>query len=224
MKIEVLGVGGGFSPELGNSSFLVWDDKEYSAILMDCGFSVFPRLLQLETETNREIIRKIDTIFISHMHGDHVGSLGTLLQYRWFRLKMGTKLAGVDLSAFLSLEDSKEGFTGLNDSIETVPTKHIPGMPSVAGLANGVFYSGDTYVSVLNSGLAKKATVVVHDAALKPNSSHILIDDLAKSATFDILRKTWLIHYNPDDYDDLVKKAKFFQFAGVLTQGQVLKA
>lgn len=56
MKIEILGTGGGNTPEYGNTSFLIWNNDESEAVLMDCGYTVYPRLKELERNTNREII------------------------------------------------------------------------------------------------------------------------------------------------------------------------
>lgn len=71
MKLEILGAGNGFETNLGCSSFLQRNNDESSATLYDCGWSIFAELRRLEIEEKRDIIPKIDMIYISHLHEDH---------------------------------------------------------------------------------------------------------------------------------------------------------
>ncbi len=76
MDIKFIGTGGAFDIDYGNSSALV--DCNGKKILVDCGHTVFPRLIQLN------LIQEIDYILITHLHDDHVGSLSTLIFYLYF--------------------------------------------------------------------------------------------------------------------------------------------
>ena len=88
MRIQVLGVGGAFSPEIGNSSIIIWDNN--SGFLIDCGYNIYPILKQ------KSLISKIKKVFITHRHGDHIGSLDTFLYHKRFILNQ--KVTFFDLS------------------------------------------------------------------------------------------------------------------------------
>lgn len=103
LELHFLGTGAAFYPELGNTAaFFLHGDTLY---LIDCGSFVFHKLYQLsEYKEARHI-----TVLITHMHTDHIGSLGDLIAYSWFkkgirvkvfypdeRLNVYLKLCGID--------------------------------------------------------------------------------------------------------------------------------
>ena len=225
MKLEILGTGGGNTPEYGNSSLLIWNDNETEAVLMDCGYTVYPYLKNLETVSGREIISKIKTVAISHLHDDHVGSLGALLTHRCGLQKDKIKIAGISLNEYLNLVVSsriRNGIKGIDERITAIPTSHEEDMPSCALYFDGVLYSGDTNKSLLMLPQAKKAEIIIHEARLNEFPSHTNIERLAKSAPADILAKTWIIHYSTKMKDRIHIKAKELGFAGACTQGQII--
>ncbi len=223
MKIEILGVGNGFSPELGNTSFLIWNDDNTSAVLMDCGGLVFGKIRELEITQNRDILSKIDTVFISHTHGDHAGSLPTLLQWLHWQCGKMPKVAGVPLRPLLdaTLLESADGYPLVTDDrFEIIPTIHGTG-PAVGTHFNGVLYSGDSAHNLLNHPLAEQSHTIIHEVAPATNGAHIGIDDLAQAPSH-IRAKTWLTHYGSATREPLKIKAAKCGFAGLLYQGQVL--
>lgn len=234
-KIEVIGVGGAFSYELGNTSFLLWDEAETSAILFDCGFSVYPKLRALEKEENREIIKKIDTVFISHAHDDHIGSLGALLAHRYFVCSSNTNIVGLDVVPYNAITHPL-GFDFVFDcdvsQFEIIPTKHTPDMPSFACKAGGVFYSGDTGYSLLDTELAISSDVIIHEVSLhgvpllgwgEGDFIHVGIEELIKNSSLQTRSKTWLCHYSTSDKASLRKKARENGFKGLLSPGQIIE-
>ena len=225
MKLEILGTGGGNTPEYGNTSFLVWNENDTEAILMDCGYTVYPYLKKLEVISGREIISKIKTVAISHLHDDHVGSLGALLAHRWVIQKNKIKTAGVALDEYLRLVVSSHvriGIDGVDERVLSIPTFHEEDMPSCALYFDGVLYSGDTNKPQLGLPEAKKAKIIIHEARLNDVYTHTNIEKLAKSAPPDILAKTWLIHYSTKMKDKIHLRAKELGFAGACTQGQII--
>jgi len=67
LSIKFIGTGGVFDYELGNSSAIVQlRDKK---ILVDCGYTVFPQLVK------KNLLDDIDYLLLTHLHGDHAGSL-----------------------------------------------------------------------------------------------------------------------------------------------------
>lgn len=225
MKIEVIGVGEAFSPELGTSSVLVWNEDETEAVLMDCGNSVLRDLRVTEINTGRDIISKIGTVFVSHMHGDHVGCIGTMLQYRFFVLKKKTKLAGVDVMSLLNLMAAgvvkDGGYAGVDERIICIPTVHSQEMPSCAGFFNGVLWTGDTMYSLLDTPEARAAKIIIHDTNLT-GGAHTNVADFEKAAA-DVREKTWIIHYSRAMKPELERAAERLGLGGVLRQGQVVK-
>ena len=89
IKVRVLGSGGAFNTEMTNSSFLIEIDDE--VILFDCGYNVFTKLRELEA-TEPDIIQSIDKVIISHMDDDHMGSVKSLIYYRFYVLGLQTTL------------------------------------------------------------------------------------------------------------------------------------
>ena len=85
MKIKQLGNGGAFDYDKTNSSFLIdiGTEEKRSLILFDCGYNVYSKLREIEKE-DKNIIKDIDYIWISHLDDNHVGSLKTLIYYRYF--------------------------------------------------------------------------------------------------------------------------------------------
>lgn len=71
MEIAFVGTGGLFDWEYGHSSALV--TRGARTFLIDCGPSVYPRLLGAGRAD------PIDAILLTHLHEDHVGSLVTLV-------------------------------------------------------------------------------------------------------------------------------------------------
>jgi phosphoribosyl 1,2-cyclic phosphodiesterase len=77
MNIRFLGVGGAFSPEFGNSSMMV-EAAPGCVLLVDCGGTVYSVLRRTGW------IDRVTHVLITHMHDDHVGSLGSLVYHMHF--------------------------------------------------------------------------------------------------------------------------------------------
>jgi ribonuclease BN (tRNA processing enzyme) len=228
MIIEVIGVGGAFSYELGNSSVLAWDNSYKSAILFDCGSTVFSDLRKKEQQEKRDIISKIDSVFISHLHDDHYGSVATLLEYRFWIHKKSTKFtASVPfVEVFKSRMDdynAKEIYAGEDARIKKIPTKHATDSSCFGAYFDGLLFSGDTAESMLGSEYAKNAKIIIHEVGLVQIPVHAGIDNLAKSASAEILNKTWGIHYSTKEEKQLSSKMRDFGFAGLLKTNQIIK-
>ena len=230
MKIQVLGVGGAFAPKLGKSSFILWDDKKTSGTLVDCGFSVFATL------EAHNVIDKIDTVFITHLHSDHAGSLDTLLQYRRHKLRKKTRV--LELTRILPFlkeidpayaNNPKNYFnlenTGEYKNFLTNYVKHSPNQEAKFLYTQGILISGDTSGSLLSMPLAtsEKTKIILHDVSFARRSGgvHALYQDLLK-AKASIRAKTWLYHYEYGDFSEHRDQVKLDGFAGLLMTGQVL--
>lgn len=84
--LKFTGCGAALYPELYNSNgyFILGNDL----FLIDCGETAFR---QHYMAGNFKDIKSI-TVFITHMHTDHIGSLGTLIVYCYLKLGLRTKV------------------------------------------------------------------------------------------------------------------------------------
>ena len=86
MLLKFIGTGSAFNTKLGcNSAYII---KNNSLILFDCGGDVFSKLKELNII--KDEFKNI-YIFITHLHPDHIGSLGDLIYYNYFILKKDNK-------------------------------------------------------------------------------------------------------------------------------------
>lgn len=92
-----IGVGSAFNTEYGNTS--AWMKQDTHLLIIDCGGSVFERLMK------RELLKGVSSveIFLTHTHGDHVGSLGDLVLYCHFVLKIKPTIHHPDSERIRSL-------------------------------------------------------------------------------------------------------------------------
>ena len=74
MQIKFLGTGGAFDTDYRNSAALL--EFRDIHILIDCGFTVFPTLVE------KNLTQQVEYILLTHLHNDHCGSLANLLLYK----------------------------------------------------------------------------------------------------------------------------------------------
>lgn len=160
-KLKSLGFGSAFnSQEYGNNSwYFIEKDKVF---MIDCGSTVFNTFREKGLDEYKEI-----NIIITHMHTDHVGSLGTLIE--WMYYVKGVKInilshntlrrdlldylliSGIE-EAMFTLDVTPYGKLYINkDTIEVVfeEVKHVPQIKtySITLIRNNtemIIYSGDT--------------------------------------------------------------------------------
>ena len=222
MKVQVLGVGNAFSPELGNSSVIIWENTG-NGFLIDCGFTIFPELKELN------LLHRVSKFFLTHRHMDHSGSLDTFLYYKRFILNQKVSFFGfADHIEFLKMIDPKfdteaEDYFNMTEEqrINTIPTKQDY-IPSDAFFNYGVLYSGDTSQSLLDTPEATDARLVLHEVCFGNNSMHTSFEDL-KRASNVVKAKTHLYHYGSGDYEKYNETVMHHGFAGMLRKGELLE-
>ena len=222
MQLQVLGVGGAFSPELGNSSFIFWDEK--GGLLIDCGYTVYPLLKK------KHLLNRINRLFITHVHGDHAGSLDTFLYHKRFILGQKVSFYGIgsvmpyltSIDPSFSFHNDASSYFNLNDdsNITAVITKHTPGMNSFGVYYKGVLISGDTSESLLDTQEAFDAKIILHEVSFAENNIHTYFNSLAR-AKDEIKRKTWLYHYNTGEDISFEAKVRQHGFAGFLKKDSI---
>lgn len=161
MELKFLGRGSAFNIREGNTSAYFYSNGEL--FLIDCGESVFPKLISNYLLDNIKAVN----IIITHTHSDHVGSLGSLILYCFYNLNVKVNIILPcehkyldDLKDLLRIfgcsskmykfiyENELTGKYDLFDSIKFMTTKHSKGMVCYGILFDTktgiLYYSGDT--------------------------------------------------------------------------------
>ncbi|MCB7318201.1 MBL fold metallo-hydrolase [Lacrimispora sp. 210928-DFI.3.58] len=186
MKLNFLGKGSAFYPVYGNTGAYFLYGKEL--YLIDCGETAFDHLYHL---VDLDEIEKVYVI-LTHLHADHVGSLGTLISYFYCLRQMQVHvvhpehtivelltLEGIDKKGYVYTERLPENGAGL--TAEPVEVKHAADMKCYGYiLSDGedcIYYSGDSSAlpeQVLAGFLEGKIGRIYHDTSThdSPNPSH----------------------------------------------------
>ena len=83
MKLKFIGVGSAFtSPEYYQSNMMI-TARSGKKMLLDCGSDARFALLECNI-TNRDVGEKIEAVFISHLHADHIGGMEWLAFNTYF--------------------------------------------------------------------------------------------------------------------------------------------
>lgn len=160
-KLKSLGFGSAFnSQKYGNNSWYFVEDNEL--FMIDCGSTVFNTFRDKGLDEYKEI-----NIIITHMHTDHVGSLGTLIEWMYY-------VKGVRVNVLVSVEleddilnyleivgieycmfnivvthDDKDYIAKGNIEVTFQKTNHVPQLKSysiilIKDRTEMIIYSGDT--------------------------------------------------------------------------------
>lgn len=162
INIKFLGIGGAFDIQEGESSCLIKTNKG-KLFLIDCGYTSYVKL------KNKNIIDKIDRVFITHCHSDHISGLSTLIYERFFvygkktiiectedvskRVKSYLDICGHVEEQYvinienLFIEDEMISVTKINTSNHHWPINNFPN----SGLLFH-FDTGDDYIVLIYSG------------------------------------------------------------------------
>lgn len=229
MKLNFLGRGAAFNPKEGNTSAYFIDGSEL--FLIDCGENIYERIIQ------KNILNGIQTInvMITHMHPDHIGSLGTLIFHSYFVLKnpvniivgRNTKyvldleyyLAIVgctkDMYKFVYIENLTYNKTFSN--MHYFPTTHCNELDSY-GIGfytpDGIiYYSGDTNdLETIKCVLELEdlyALYVDCTSQNYPGNVHLYIGLLNSIVPEDKKNKIYCMHFNNDECIRLAKEYGF---------------
>lgn len=218
MDLIFLGRGSAFNTCEGNNSAYFIDNNEL--FLIDCGESVFERIIE------RKLLDGVScvNVFITHTHSDHIGSIGSLIMYCYYVLKIGVNiivsrdslynddivdLARIfgctsDMYRIVYVEDYSNKYTLFN-SVKYVKTNHVLQISSYGILFNTdngiVYYSGDTsdldnIIDLINSGVVIDKIYVDTTSSDVANNVHVYIGNLYELIPIDLRDKVYCMHVN----------------------------
>lgn len=219
MDLKFLGCGGAFNYKLDNTSAYFIDNDEL--FLIDCGATVFKNLM---VNNLLENVKEIN-VLITHLHSDHIGSLGILLDYAEHILNKKVKIIIAkdikyldSLKRFIEcigcpdgcefiLEEEYDDKYNCFSKIRYFETKHISKLDCYGILfytSNGiVYYSGDTSeLTKLEELLEQKLPIdkiyldVTNDLII--SHVHLYLDDVAKKIPSSMKNKVYCMHFNDE--------------------------
>lgn len=236
MKLNFLGTGNAFNPNMGNTSAYFIDNDDL--FLIDCGESVYHAIMNAGLLTNAKNIH----LMITHTHSDHVGSLGTLVLYVYWVLGKTLKIIlPVDAAYIKNIKTLLDIFGCLQEMYEIktpkdydakysnfktlryIPTEHCPELDKAFGLIfkskdDLTYYSGDTCsIDTLKTLLSgeKLLTVAYVDVGLN-SPVHLSIVELIELIPKKDREKIYCMHTIDKEFDKLLLD-EGFQLASSLT-------
>lgn len=213
MELRFLGTGGAFFPTMGNNCACFVQDKRL--YLIDCGEDVFGKLFRSGLLTQHEGAL---TVVVTHLHGDHCGSLATLILYATSvlhrsvtvvhpneEIRMLLRLMGVEASQYRLVDAlNQEGL-----SITAVPVRHAPQVKAYAywlrDAQGTVYYSGDNgdlpdaLLDALEAGTVQRIYQDTHLFGRAPQQpTHLPYETLCQRVKPLLRSRITLMHFNED--------------------------
>lgn len=212
--LKFIGTGSAFNEVLGNNSAYIRRNR--TLILFDCGGTVFHRMQQLRLFENIENIY----VIITHMHPDHIGSLGDLIFNSYYILGCKAVIIYPDIDSLTSLleymgvtkgfyeiQNAANNLTIKNSDItfhlQAIPQQHTETLKSYGYIFSfdnfTLFYSGDS--SGINEMVLKefhfgRIQYFYQDTCGKdfPQNPHMHIGKLAQYMEPDFRQKVYCMH------------------------------
>lgn len=216
--LKFLGRGSAFNSKEGNTSAFI--KKDNYLLLIDCGEDIFDKCTEVKL---LEGVDKI-SVLITHLHPDHVGSLGTLIFYCYYIMNIKIDIFYEDMSTleqllYLQGADKSQynldiccNIVNLNkmgiSHIESFATVHVPNFKSFGyeiSMLDGkkAIYFGDT--NDLPFGVIKALEDDINievyiDTSLAdyPNSAHLSLKKLCEKAPQKIRKSIFCMHYDSE--------------------------
>lgn len=232
MRLTFLGIGAAFYPKHGNTSAFLWQEK--TLVLLDCGSSAFSRLLKLNLLEQAQNV----VVCITHLHADHVGSLGTLISYCHHVARLPVTLVHPDaaLPQLLSLQGIRncqyKWETGLEVSLQGLSIEfhsvtHTDALHSYGiVISNGmetVYYSGDAALvpqPIWQRFLSGEIKQLYQDMSFKAErpKGHGSYHELLREAPDSRRKDIYPIHWDMDAQDRILQDG--FGLANVVKEGE----
>ncbi|MGL5085814.1 MAG: MBL fold metallo-hydrolase [Clostridium sp.] len=225
-KLEFLGRGSGYHTKEANTAAYL--KKNPTLLLIDCGETVFKRILETDLVKG---IKEIH-VLITHIHSDHIGSLAGLIGYCYFKYKLVTKVYFKEkeaLRVFIDCLGFKEGQSYIIDDSQNKKikelglifsaslTKHVKTINTYSyklefETGNDIFYSGDTYETNIELvPYLELGNIVYHDTCLNDDDGnvHTSLRVLSEKVPNKYRKQVYCIHIDGDNFIDEAKKQGF---------------
>jgi len=226
MKLSFLGYGAAFYPAFGNTSaYFIIDNVLF---ILDCGETTFERIY------DKVDFKNVDRVYviITHMHSDHVGSLGSLISYNYCIFKrriyvvypekhiiMLLKLMGIDDGFYHYIGCDEELPCGIK--LQPVKVCHVDNMTSYGYIINdgknNIYYSGDA--SMIPADIRERFTngeieEIYQDTSStdKNRNNHCYIGELERMIPSEKRSRVHCMHLDCDCVDAYKKMG--FSVAG----------
>jgi ribonuclease BN (tRNA processing enzyme) len=212
--LSFIGTGSAFNHNLGNNSAYL--KRNSTLLLIDCGGTVFHRI------QNLNLLQDVERLYvvITHMHPDHVGSLGDLIFYTYYMMKLKTTVIYPDLDSLAELLTAlgvtKEFYTTENIEndlllknadmevkLECIPQEHTSTLNSYGYLIELdnliLFYSGDSKSIpeiILHKLYNNEIAFLYQDTCSydAPNIPHLSLNKLSQIIDENLRRKVYCMH------------------------------
>lgn len=206
--LKFIGSGNAFNYKLGNNSAYYISGE--TIFIIDCGSTVFEKIL----ENNLLVGIKNINVLITHMHSDHIGSLGDLVGYAFFKLDIvinilypeSNKLknyllsVGINTKTYNLIEINKV-LHFKNIDITPIKQRHIGELVCFGYIlnidGNNIYYSGDSnsipdeILVTIDSFDYFYQDVSFHDFT---NNPHLSFNRLKRIINDDFRKKVWIMH------------------------------
>jgi ribonuclease BN (tRNA processing enzyme) len=210
--LNFIGTGSAFNYHLGNNSAYI--KRNSSMLLIDCGGTVFHSLVK------SNLLQDISSLYVAvtHMHPDHIGSLGDIIFYTYYSLQFKTRLIYPDLPSLKALLDAM-GVT--EDFYEFLPINNISGVKvndiTVKYLVQNhtdtlksfayileldnrkIYYSGDAKTipdTILQQLYSNEIDYLYQDTCSYEGNDipHLSLNKLSQSIPTDLRHKVYCMH------------------------------
>ncbi|MGN0144120.1 MAG: MBL fold metallo-hydrolase [Clostridium sp.] len=225
-ELKFLGRGSGYNVREGNTSAYIIKNKVL--ILIDCGEEIFKKIVERNlTENIKEV-----HILITHMHGDHIGSLSSFVGFCFWKyniccniyfpekdkLAQFLEFAGMCEGESFIIEDSKNvRIDKLGLEFSASLTKHSKRINAYSYFlrfdsGNDIFYSGDTYETDFDMiSFLKEGNIIYHDTCLSDyeGNVHTSLRVLCKKVPLELRRNVYCIHIDGENFIERAENEGF---------------
>lgn len=225
-KLNFLGRGSAYNLEEDNTcAYMI---RNNTMLLLDCGETAFKKIIK---NNILDGVKQIH-ILITHMHSDHIGSLGSFVGYCNWKYNIVSNIyfnEPESISEYLDLLGAKEGkafnvYDAENKKIDSlglefscIITKHTKTLNSYSYIlnfdeGNDIFYSGDsreTNIDVVP--FLKSGNIIYHDTCLNwgKGCPHTSLKELSERIPKEYRNKVYCMHI---DCKELVHRAQDLGF------------